>query len=243
MSELEPVVRLSDATIFYPGGAQNPILRNVNLDVYRGQVAYLVGRVGSGKSSLLRTLYGELPLVVGAGRVCGINLRALPTAKIPILRRRLGVVFQEHSLITDFTVYQNLEFVLRATGWDQSLARKGLNRNNKQHAIDRHITDVLEMVDLRSKAHCYPLQISGGQRQRACIARALLNSPRLIIADEPTGNLDPASSCDVMTLLNDIAARGECGIILSTHNIENIRRFPNRTLLCEDGTIRDVIIE
>lgn len=227
MGELEPVIRVEDAVVCYANAGAGAILRGVDLTVYRGEVVYLIGRVGSGKSSLLRTLYGDIPFHGRVGRVCGVNLAGLRSTGIPVLRRRVGIVFQEHNLITEYTVYQNLEFVLLATGWEPG-------------RIHERIAQVLDLVNLSDKAHCLPMQISGGQRQRACVARALLNSPKLIIADEPMGNLDPDSADEIMSLLNGLAADGRCGVILSTHNVEYVRRFPNRTLLCEGGVVREV---
>lgn len=226
MENQKPIVELVNASIYYKSmGAENPILSDVNLSVYAGEMLYLVGRVGSGKSSLLRTLYGELPLRMGHGRVCDINLKGLKASAVPDLRRRLGVVFQEHNLLEEFTIYQNLEFVLRATGAVDSMV------------INRRIEDVLDTVDMSEKAHRYPRHVSGGQRQRACIARALLNAPRLIIADEPTGNLDPVSSYEIMSLFYQIASRSDCAVILSTHNTENLKNFPSRTMLCQGGVL------
>lgn len=226
MENQKPIVELENASIYYKSmGAGNPILSDVNLRVYAGEMLYLVGRVGSGKSSLLRTLYGELPLRMGRGQVCGMNLKGLKTTAVPDLRRRLGVVFQEHNLLEEFTIYQNLEFVLRATGAVDTMT------------INRRIEEVLDTVDMSQKAHCYPRHVSGGQRQRACIARALLNAPRLIIADEPTGNLDPVSSYEIMSLLYQIASRPDCAVILSTHNTDNLKNFPSRTLLCQGGVL------
>lgn len=226
MDNQKPIVELENASIFYRSmGAENPILSQVSLRVKASEMLYLVGRVGSGKSSLLRTLYGELPLRIGQGRVCGINLKGLKTTDIPALRRRLGVVFQEHNLLEEFTIYQNLEFVLRATG------------ATNPTTINQRIEEVLATVDMTEKAYAYPRHVSGGQRQRACIARALLNSPKLIIADEPTGNLDPISSYEIMSLLYQIASRPDCAVILSTHNVENLNNFPSRTLLCQGGVL------
>lgn len=227
----QPLVELSNAAILYHDSKnRNPVLRDVNLRVMPSQMIYLVGRVGSGKSSLLRTLYGDIPLRAGSGHVCGINLRGMSTSTIPKLRRRLGVIFQDYNLLQDFTVYQNLEFVMRATG------------HSNPRSIDKRIFEVTQAVDLLDKLDSYPMHISGGQRQRACIARALLNSPRLIIADEPTGNLDPVSSYEIMSLLNELTTTQNCAVIMSTHNSENLNNFPNQTYLCQNGQLIEALL-
>lgn len=222
-----PIVEFRDVSVFHKERGATPVLSDVNLTVYAGQLTYITGRVGSGKSSLLKTIYGELPLRRGVAQVCGFNMAKLTKVDMPKFRRRLGVVFQEYNLLTEHSVYQNLEFVLRATDWRETAA------------INKRIEYVLDIVGMRDKAYKMPRQISGGERQRICIARALLNTPQLLIADEPTGNLDPTSSMEVMSLFRDIAARG-CGVLLSTHNLENIRRFPSRTFHCAGGFIEEV---
>lgn len=221
--EQKPSLRLHNAAIF-PKESRSEILRDVSFEVDRGEMLYLVGRVGSGKSSLLRTLYGELPLRVGHGEIAGYALHSLAKRDVPFLRRRLGVVFQDATLLSDFTVYHNLEFVLRATDWRDA------------RAMNDRIGKVLEATHMTHKAHSMPHELSGGERQRAAIARALLNSPQIILADEPTANLDPASTTQIMELFCDITAQG-CTVVISTHNLQNVRQYPARTLLLEGGYI------
>ncbi len=221
-----PSIQLEAAAIFQKN-ARREVLRNVNLYAYPGELIYLVGRVGSGKSSLLKTLYGELPLQVGRGMVAGYALHTLSRKQVPLLRRKLGVVFQDATLLTDCTVYQNLEFVLRATDW------------HNREVINRRIETVLQMTDTRHKVHAYPHQLSGGEKQRAGIARALLNNPQIVLADEPTANLDPSSTNEVMSLFFTMAAEGRT-VMISTHNIGLIRQFPGRTLLFQEGYVSEL---
>ncbi|MCH5304915.1 MAG: ATP-binding cassette domain-containing protein [Rikenella sp.] len=221
-----PFLQLTDAVIFQKN-TRRELLRDVNLCAYPGELIYLVGRVGSGKSSLLKTLYGELPLRVGRGQIAGFMLHALPRKKVPYLRRQLGIVFQEASLLEDCTVYQNLEFVLRATNWRDAAA------------IDNRIWHVLNLTGMEHKAHAYPNQLSGGERQRAGIARALLNGPQIVLADEPTANLDPNTTREVMELFRGIAEEGRT-VIISTHNMDNIRQYPGRTWLLEEGYVTEL---
>ncbi|WP_298064782.1 ATP-binding cassette domain-containing protein [uncultured Rikenella sp.] len=226
MMQEKPSLQLTDAVIFQKD-SRHEVLRNVNLYAYPGELIYIVGRVGSGKSSLLKTLYGELPLQVGRGQIAGFSLHMLTRRQIPYLRRRLGIVFQEATLLNDCTVYQNLEFVLRATDW----------RNAE--AIDHRIGDVLSLTYMSHKAHSYPYQLSGGECQRAGIARALLNNPQVVLADEPTANLDPNATAEVMDLFRNIADEGRT-VIISTHNIANIRQYPGRTWLLEGGYVTEL---
>ena len=205
------------------------ILSNVNLTVYPGELIYLIGRVGSGKSSLLKTLYAELPLVEGAGWVAGFDLTKIRRKDVPYLRRRMGIVFQDYQLLTDRNVFQNLQFVLKATGWKNDME------------IKNKIAEVLHEVGLINKEYKMPFQLSGGEQQRLAIARALLNNPKVILADEPTGNLDPAASDGVMNLFRSIADRG-CAVIMSTHNIGNIQQYPSRTLRFNQGRIEEIDI-
>lgn len=205
------------------------ILSNVNLTVYPGELIYLIGRVGSGKSSLLKTLYAELPLVEGAGWVAGFDLTKIHRKDVPYLRRRMGIVFQDYQLLTDRNVFQNLQFVLKATGWKNDME------------IKNKIAEVLHEVGLINKEYKMPFQLSGGEQQRLAIARALLNNPKVILADEPTGNLDPAASDGVMNLFRSIADRG-CAVIMSTHNIGNIQQYPSRTLRFNQGRIEEIDI-
>ena len=202
-------------------------LKNVNITVERGEFVYLVGKTGSGKSSLLKTLYGDLPLKEGDGTVVGFDLKKMDWKKVPFLRRNLGVVFQDFQLLTDRTVNENLKFVLRATGWkDEKL-------------MDEKIADVLDKVGLRSKGFKMPFEMSGGEQQRVNIARALLNSPKLVLADEPTGNLDPETSDEIMQLLFQIAKDFNTAVIMATHDYIVINRYPARMLKTEKGQVFD----
>lgn len=202
------------------------ILRDVNLAVRPGEFVYLIGRVGSGKSSLMKTLYGEIPLREGEGFAVGYKLNTLKTREIPWLRRRMGIVFQDFQLLIDRNVYDNLLFVLKATGW-----------KNKQE-MDHRIREVLAVVDMVHKGYKMPHQLSGGEQQRIGIARALLNKPELILADEPTGNLDPDTSDDLMKLLHKICKDGKT-VIMATHNYNLIKKFPGRTMRCQDTRLSE----
>ncbi len=224
--EYSPLIDLREATIYQRDG-RTAVLQGVDMAVYPGEIVYLVGRVGSGKSSLLKTLYGELPLRKGWGQIAGFSLKGLPRKQIPYLRRSLGIVFQEASLLGEYNVYHNLEFVLRATGW----------KNKKE--IAHRIEEVLHATQTAHKVSAYPRQLSGGERQRVAIARALLNTPQVILADEPTANLDPVSTTEVMHLLHEIACSG-CAVLISTHNLSTIRQCPGRTLLLEDQYLCEI---
>jgi cell division transport system ATP-binding protein len=203
------------------------ILSDVNLIVTKGEFVYLVGKTGTGKSSLLKTLYGDIPLKEGEGSVVGFNLRDMDWKKVPFLRRNLGVVFQDFQLLTDRNVNENLRFVLKATGWkDEKL-------------IAEKIADVLDKVGLKSKGFKMPFELSGGEQQRIDIARALLNSPRLILADEPTGNLDPETSDEIMNLLFHICKDYGTTIIMATHDYMVINKYPARMLRTEKGKVLD----
>ena len=220
----ETIVSLSNANI-YQGG--NLILQDVNLKVSKGEFVYLVGKTGTGKSSLLKTLYGDLPLKEGEGIVAGYDLKQMDWKKVPFLRRTLGVVFQDFQLLTDRNVHENLRFVLKATGWkDEKL-------------VEEKINDVLDKVGLRSKGFKMPFEMSGGEQQRVDIARALLNSPKLILADEPTGNLDPETSDEIMQLLFHIARDFGTSVIMATHDYIVINRYPARMLKTERGKVYD----
>lgn len=205
------------------------VLSDVNLRVCTGEMVYLIGRVGSGKSTLLKTLYAEVPLCEGRGRVAGFDLERLRAADIPMLRRRMGIVFQDYRLLTDRNVFENLRFVMKATGWkDVAEMRK-------------RIDEVLCVTGLENKMHKMPFELSGGEQQRLAIARALINSPKVILADEPTGNLDPQAADEIMALFQDIVQRG-CAIIMSTHNIANIQQFPSRTIRFAGGRTEEIDI-
>lgn len=220
----EPIIELRHANIYQ---GQNLILSDVNLTVNKGEFVYLVGKTGTGKSSLLKTLYGELPLIEGEGAVTTYDLKNLDWKKVPYLRRDLGVVFQDFQLLTDRNVNDNLKFVLRATGWkDEKL-------------MDDKIADVLDKVGLKSKGFKMPFELSGGEQQRVDIARALLNSPKLILADEPTGNLDPETSDEIMNLLFHIAKEINTTIVMATHDYIVIQKFPARTIRTEKGKVID----
>jgi cell division transport system ATP-binding protein len=203
------------------------ILTDVNLNVNKGEFVYLVGKTGTGKSSLLKTLYGELVLTEGDATVAGFNLRQLDWKKVPYLRRNLGVVFQDFQLLTDRNVNENLKFVLRATGWkDVKL-------------MDDKIEDVLDKVGLKAKGFKMPFELSGGEQQRVDIARALLNSPKLILADEPTGNLDPETSDEIMNLLFHISRDYNTAIVMATHDYIVVQKFPARMIRTEKGRVID----
>lgn len=220
----EPIIELKDVNIYQ---GNNLVLQNVNLTVNKGEFVYLVGKTGTGKSSLLKTLYGELELTEGEGTVAGFSLRGLDWKKVPFLRRNLGVVFQDFQLLTDRNVNDNLKFVLKATGWtDVKL-------------MDEKIADVLDKVGLKSKGFKMPFELSGGEQQRVDIARALLNSPKLILADEPTGNLDPETSDEIMNLLFQIARDYHTTIVMATHDYIVVNKYPARTIRTEKGQVTD----
>lgn len=201
------------------------VLSDVNLSIKRGKFNYLIGKTGSGKSSLLKVLYGHLPLSEGQGEVVGFNLTKLRTTHIPDLRRKLGIVFQDFQLLMDRSVEKNLLFVLEATGW-----------KNKTLMEDR-INEVLSSVGMKTKKHKMPHELSGGEQQRVAIARALLNHPELILADEPTGNLDPETSNDIMTLLRQVSQEENCAVLMATHDYHLIQNFPGEAIRCEDGKV------
>ncbi len=214
----ECLVRYKDVAFSQEGAA---VLEGVDLQLSKGQFVYLTGRVGAGKSSLLKTMYAELDIDSGEAEVLGFNLRRLKRRSIALLRRKLGIVFQDFQLLTDRTVHDNLEFVLRATGWS---GRKD---------IDGRISVALRLVGLEDKARKMPHELSGGEQQRVVIARAMLNAPELILADEPTGNLDPDTSRSIMKLLHDISRTGAL-VIMATHNMQLIDEFPGDVYRCAD---------
>lgn len=206
--------------------AEQIVLRDVNLSVEAGEMIYLLGKVGSGKSSLMKTIYGALPIAGGEAEVLGEDMRKIKRRKLPYLRRRLGIVFQDYRLLTDRSVADNLLFVLKATGWKD----KTLMKN--------HVTEVLEQVGMDTKAYKKPHQLSGGEQQRVVIARALLNTPEIILADEPTGNLDPETGSEIMELLSTISKAG-ITIIISTHNMNWVEKYPGKKLWFRDGYINE----
>jgi cell division transport system ATP-binding protein len=205
------------------------VLSDVDLSVSEGEMVYFIGRVGSGKSTLLKTLYAEVKLAEGEGRVVGMDLRRLRRSDVPYLRRRMGIVFQDYQLLDDRNVFYNLYDVMKATGW------------KKDSDMRRRIDEVLSLVGLDNKAYKMPHELSGGERQRLVIARALTNSPRLLLADEPTGNLDPVTADGIMRLFREITSKG-CAVIMSTHNTALIEQYPARTLLFSKGKITEIDI-
>jgi cell division transport system ATP-binding protein len=220
----EPIIEIRNANI-YQGNSL--ILQDVNLTVNKGEFVYMVGKTGTGKSSLLKTLYGELPLREGEATVAGFSIRNLSWKQVPYLRRNLGVVFQDFQLLTDRNVNDNLKFVLKAIGW----------KDNK--LMNDKIEDVLDKVGLKSKGFKMPFELSGGEQQRVDIARALLNSPKLILADEPTGNLDPETSDEIMNLLFHIAKDFNTAVVMATHDYIVVQKYPARMIRTEKGRVID----
>src|SRR5260221_250715 len=220
----EPIIELRHASIYQ---GDNLILQDVNLTVNKGEFVYLICKTGTGKSRLLKTLYGELPLKEGEGTVVGYNLSGLDWKKVPYLRRNLGVVFQDFQLLTDRNVNNNLKFVLRATGWKD------------EKSMDEKVMEVLDKVGLKAKGFKMPFELSGGEQQRVDIARALLNSPKVMLADEPTGNLDPETSDEVMNLLFHIAKDYGTSVIMATHDYIVVQKFPARMVKTERGRVMD----
>ena len=220
MSEI--VVQLENVNIYQSG---NLILQAVNFEVQKGEFVYLVGKTGTGKSSLLKTLYGEITLTEGEGKVVGFDLKEMDWKKLPFLRRNLGIVFQDFQLLTDRNVHENLRFVLKATGWQD------------EQLINQKINDVLAKVGLQNKGFKMTFEMSGGEQQRVDIARALLNSPKLILADEPTGSLDPETSDEIMQILFQIAKEDGTAIVMATHDFMVVNKFPSRTLTTEGGRL------
>jgi cell division transport system ATP-binding protein len=219
------VITLANAQIYQQ---QKLILKNVWFDLEETEFAYLIGKTGSGKSSLLKTLYGELPLVEGEGHVSEYNLKRITKKEIPFLRRKIGIVFQDFQLLPDRTVIDNLAFVLGATGWkDKELIRK-------------RALSCLQLVGIEQKANSFPHTLSGGEQQRVSIARALLNQPSLILADEPTGNLDPETSEEIMQLLIAVAKEEKTAILMATHDMNMVEKFPGRIIKVEEGEIIEV---
>ncbi len=221
---LDTIISLDNASIYQK---HNLVLANVNLNIDKGEFVYLLGKTGSGKSSLLKTLYADLELKEGAAKVAGYDLKTIKRKEIPYLRRKLGIVFQDFQLLTDRTVNDNLLFVLKATGW------KG------KQVMQKRIDDVLDKVHLTTKSFKRPHELSGGEQQRIAIARALLNDPELILADEPTGNLDPETSEGIINILLEISRSGRA-VLIATHDIMMFEKFPSRTLKCENGKLTEV---
>ena len=226
--EVKNVIEVNQSSIYQ---RNHLVLSDVNFTLAEGEFVYLIGKTGSGKSSLLKVLYGDLPLKNGNGKVVGMDLKTLKTSKIPDLRRHLGIVFQDFQLLTDRTVEQNLIFVLKATGWKD------------KKSIESRIDEVLDSVGMLSKKKMMPFRLSGGEQQRVSIARALLNHPELILADEPTGNLDPETSNEIMNLLLSVSKQNNCAVLMATHDYDIIRRYPARMIRCENGNVVEVAAE
>jgi cell division transport system ATP-binding protein len=220
-----PVLSLKDVTIYQENKV---ILSQINLEINHGEFLYIIGKTGSGKSSFMKTLYGDLPLTEGEGQIVEYDLATLQEKDIPFLRRKIGIVFQDFKLLPDRNVNDNMLFVLKATGWTDT--------TEMQNKID----EVLDKVGMKGFANQMPHQLSGGEQQRVAIARALLNDPELILADEPTGNLDPQTSAEVLEVLKNINANGKT-ILLATHDYALLMKFPSKTLKCEDGAIFEVV--
>lgn len=221
---MSSVIQLTNAQIYQ---GESLVLKDVQLTLNSTDFAFLIGKTGSGKSSLLKTLYGELPLKEGEGTVAGFNLKSLKNKDVPFLRRKIGIVFQDFQLLSDRTVMDNLSFVLRATGWtDKNLI--------KQRALG-----CLQLVGVEQKANQFPHALSGGEQQRVSIARALLNQPQLLLADEPTGNLDPETSEEIMHLLFAVAAEEKSAILMATHDMQMVNKFPKRVLKVENGRLTE----
>lgn len=220
----ETVIKLDNVSVFQE---HSVVVNNISLEVKKGEFVYMIGKTGSGKSSLLKTLYGELTLKQGEASVAGFNLKNVKRKEIPFLRRKLGIVFQDFQLLSDRTVYENLRFVMKATGWKD------------EAAIKKQINSVLKKTGLEHKGEKMPYELSGGEQQRVSVARALVNSPEIILADEPTGNLDPETSSEIMTLLLEIA-KGGTAILFATHDFILYNKFPARTLKFENGKVEQL---
>ncbi|WP_159021423.1 cell division ATP-binding protein FtsE [Formosa sp. L2A11] len=221
----QTVLQLKDVSIFQ---GDSLVLSNVNVEVFKGDFVYLIGKTGTGKSSFMKTLYADLPLTQGEGSIVDFDLRALKEKEIPFLRRKLGVVFQDFKLLIDRNINENLRFVLKATGWKDKAAMQG------------RIDEVLEKVGMKTKGFKFPHELSGGEQQRVAIARALLNDPELILADEPTGNLDPQTSIEVMKVLLDINKNGNT-ILMATHDYALLLKYPSKTLKCDNNQLFEVV--
>ena len=222
---MQNVLYLKDASIFQ---GENLVLSDINIEINKGEFVYLIGKTGTGKSSFMKTLYADLPLTKGEGSIVDFNLRTLKEKDIPFLRRKLGVVFQDFKLLTDRTINDNLLFVLKATGWK--------NKND----MNTRVEEVLNKVGMKTKGFKFPHELSGGEQQRVAIARALLNNPALILADEPTGNLDPQTSIEVMEVLQDINKNGNT-ILMATHDYALLLKYPSKTLKCDENQVFEVV--
>jgi cell division transport system ATP-binding protein len=220
-----PILQLKDVSIYQ---GDSLVLSNVNVEINKGDFVYLIGKTGTGKSSFMKTLYGDLPLSEGEGHIVDFDLKTLKEKDIPFLRRKLGVVFQDFKLLSDSTVNGNLLFVLRATGWKD------------KNEMNTRVEEVLSKVDMKTKGFKYPHELSGGEQQRVAIARALLNNPELILADEPTGNLDPQTSIEVMEVLQEINKNGNT-ILMATHDYALLLKYPSKTLKCDDNQVFEVV--
>jgi len=221
----ESILELKEVAVFQK---ESMVLNEVSLDVKKGEFVYLIGKTGSGKSSFMKTLYGDLPLRQGEGTIVGFDLKTLQEKDIPFLRRKLGIVFQDFKLLPDRNINNNLQFVLKATGWKD------------QSKMNVQIADVLDKVGMKTKGFKFPHELSGGEQQRIAIARALLNDPELILADEPTGNLDPQTSVEVMKVLQEINQSGRT-ILMATHDYALILKYPSKTLKCDGNKVFEVV--
>jgi cell division transport system ATP-binding protein len=221
----ESILALKDVAVFQN---ENMVLNDITLEVKKGEFVYLIGKTGSGKSSLMKTLYADLPLLEGHGRIVGFNLKTLEEKDIPFLRRKLGIVFQDFKLLPDRNINKNLMFVLKATGWKDP------------DKMDTKIEEVLDKVGMKTKGFKFPHELSGGEQQRIAIARALLNDPEIILADEPTGNLDPQTSVEVMKVLQEINKAGRT-ILMATHDYALLLKYPSKTLKCEGAKVFEVV--